>query len=89
MDTQKKLHRSKSDRMISGVCGGLGEYFGVDPVLFRLILVATVLLHGSGVLLYIILMIVMPEEDAVSQTVKSNGTKPQKAEFEPLGSRDK
>lgn len=57
-----KLHRSRRDRIVFGVCGGLGEYFAVDPVLIRLAFVLVTLAAGSGVLAYIILAIIMPEE---------------------------
>jgi phage shock protein C len=60
---EKKLYRSNSDKMIAGVCGGLGQYFGVDPTLIRLIFALLVLFGvGSGIILYIILAIVMPLE---------------------------
>jgi phage shock protein C len=59
----KKLYRSRQNRMISGVCGGLGEYFGIDPTLMRILFVlATFLGFGSALLVYIILLIVVPEE---------------------------
>ena len=59
----KKLYRSKTDKMISGVCGGLAQYFGVDATLVRLVFALLVFFGvGSGVLLYIILAIVMPLE---------------------------
>lgn len=59
----KKLYRSNSDKMIAGVCGGLGQYFSVDPTLIRLIFALLVVFGvGSGILLYIILAIVMPLE---------------------------
>jgi phage shock protein C len=57
---QKKLHRSRTEKMIAGVCGGLAEYFNVDPTLVRVLWILMVLLAGTGVLLYIILWIVMP-----------------------------
>lgn len=57
---QKRLHRSRTEKMIAGVCGGLAEYFNVDPTLVRVLWVIMVLLAGTGVLLYIILWIVMP-----------------------------
>jgi phage shock protein C len=57
---QKRLHRSRTEKMIAGVCGGLAEYFDVDPTLIRVLWVLTVLLAGTGVLLYIVLWIVMP-----------------------------
>jgi phage shock protein C len=55
------LRRSRRDRIIGGVCGGLGRYLGVDPVLFRLAFVLLLLLGGTGFLLYIIAWIIMPE----------------------------
>lgn len=62
-DGYKKLYRSRKQRMIAGVCGGLGEYFGVDPTVMRvLFVVATVLGFGSSILVYLILLIVVPEE---------------------------
>lgn len=61
MSTNKRLTRSTSDRTVAGVCGGLGEYFGVDPTFIRLGFALLAVLGGPGVLLYIILWIVMPE----------------------------
>jgi len=59
----KKLYRSRTDRMIAGVCGGLGKYLGIDPTLIRLIFALLVFFGvGSGLLVYLILMIVVPEE---------------------------
>jgi phage shock protein C len=57
---QKRLHRSRTERMIAGVCGGLAEYFNIDPTLVRVLWVLAVLLAGTGVLAYIILWILMP-----------------------------
>jgi phage shock protein C len=58
---QKKLYRSKKDRMIAGVCGGLAEYFNIDPVIVRLIALVLVLPGGvPGFLPYFILWIVVP-----------------------------
>lgn len=56
----KMLYRSTKDRKIAGVCGGLGEYFDIDPVLFR-VLAIVFACTGAGVLAYIICWIVMPE----------------------------
>ncbi len=58
----KKLYRSKKDRMLAGVCGGIGEYLNVDPTIVRLLWVASVLFGGAGILLYIIFAIVVPEK---------------------------
>jgi phage shock protein PspC (stress-responsive transcriptional regulator) len=54
-----RLTRSESDRRIAGVCGGLGEYFGIDPILIRIGFVLLALM-GPGALIYIVLWIVMP-----------------------------
>ncbi|MDK2912960.1 MAG: phage shock protein [Methanolobus sp.] len=48
--------------MIAGVCGGLGEYFEVDPVLIRLLLVVATLMGGSGIILYLLAWVLIPEE---------------------------
>jgi phage shock protein C len=58
----KKLHRSNDQRMLAGVCGGLGEYFNTDPTIVRLLFVAFSLLAGGGVLLYLILWLLIPQE---------------------------
>ncbi len=61
----KKLYRSRSDRMIAGVCAGLGRYLGIDPTVVRLVFVVLALLGvGSGVLLYIIMIPIIPQEPA-------------------------
>ena len=54
----------KKEKKIFGVCSGLGDYFDIDPTVIRLIFLASVLLFGTGLLLYIILAIVMPDESA-------------------------
>lgn len=56
------LHRSRQDRLLFGVCGGLGEYFAIDPVLVRLLFVLATVAGGSGILAYVVLAIVLPEE---------------------------
>ena len=65
MATPKKLYRSRDDRMIAGVCGGLAEYFSVDPVIVRVIAVLLLFPGGApGLLPYIVLWIVVPEKPA-------------------------
>lgn len=59
--TPIRLRRSTDDKVIAGVCGGLGTYFGVDPLFFRLAFVVLAIGGGSGVLLYIVAWLVMPE----------------------------
>lgn len=59
---QKKLYRSRKNKIFAGVCGGLGEYFKIDPVLIRLVWVLVLVFTGiiPGVLIYIIAIIIMP-----------------------------
>ncbi len=57
----KRLYRSRTDRMIWGVCGGLAQYFNIDPVIVRVAAVALIVTTGVGLLAYIILAIVVPE----------------------------
>lgn len=59
---QKKLFRSIDNRMVCGVCGGIGNYFNVDPTLIRLVWVLASIFGGSGLLVYIIAAVIIPEE---------------------------
>jgi phage shock protein PspC (stress-responsive transcriptional regulator) len=59
------LNRSSEDKMLAGVAGGLGEYFGVDPVLFRVGFVAATLLSGVGALAYLALVLFVKTDDEV------------------------
>ncbi len=61
---EKRLYRSRSDRMIWGVCGGLAKYFDIDPTIVRIIAVLLVFASGAGILAYIILAIVVPLENS-------------------------
>ena len=56
----RRLYRSQSDRMIWGVCGGLAEYFSIDPTIVRIIAVLLAAAKGVGILAYIILAIILP-----------------------------
>lgn len=58
---KKRLYRSKKDKMLAGICGGLAEYFDVDPSLVRLATVLLCLYAGTGLLVYIIAAIIVPE----------------------------
>jgi phage shock protein C len=60
----ERLYRSRSERIITGLCGGIGVYFKVDPIIIRAIFLALAFIGGGGVLLYIILAIVVPLEPA-------------------------
>jgi len=59
--SMKKLHRFAEDRKIAGVCGGLGDYFDLDPVFFRLFFLMSLLFGGLGAVVYVILWIMVPE----------------------------
>ncbi|MCE5176820.1 MAG: PspC domain-containing protein [Caldisericales bacterium] len=64
----KRLYRSRKERVIGGVCGGIGVYFGIDPTLTRIIWVAATLLGGAGIIAYIVAWIVIPEEPRIEET---------------------
>ena len=75
-DKPRLLRRSRTDKVIGGVCGGLGRYLSVDPVLIRIAFVALAVAGGSGVLLYIVAWILIPEEaegDQLGGTPPSSG----------------
>lgn len=58
---EKKLYRSKTNRKLLGVCGGLAEYFGLDATIFRLMLVFAIVFAGAGILAYFIAALIIPE----------------------------
>jgi phage shock protein C len=60
-----RLYRSRKDRVIGGVCGGLGAYFGIDPVIVRVVFVILAIWGGLGFLGYLVLWIVIPAEERV------------------------
>lgn len=61
---QKRLYKSRQNRMLCGVCGGIAEYFNIDPTIVRLITVALCLGAGSGLIAYIVAAIIIPEPPA-------------------------
>ena len=73
---ERRLYRSRSDRMLWGVCDGLAKYFDIDPVIIRLIFVLSIFISGLGILAYIILAIVLPLENSKAtepkDTIKEN-----------------
>ena len=62
VNTAKKLIKSSKNRKLSGVCGGLAEYFGIDATIIRLIFALCVLFIGYGIMTYIVCLIMMPSE---------------------------
>ena len=89
----KRLYRNRKDKVIAGVCSGIGEYFSIDPVVIRLIAVVTVFVGGSGLIAYIIGMVIMPEnpetreESPVSEKAVAKEV-PQKKEVSSTKSGD-
>jgi len=65
----KRLTRSTTDKILAGVCGGLGAYFELDATIFRIIFVLATLFGGFGLILYIILALLIPADTAVDKTV--------------------
>ena len=58
----KKLYLSNAERKIAGVCGGLGEHFNKDPIIFRILFVVLFFIGGFGVLTYLIMWLVIPRK---------------------------
>lgn len=71
---EKKLYRSRTDKKILGVCGGIAKYFNLDSTVVRLILVFLVLCCGLGILPYFICALVMPEEPEIKDMNNQNST---------------
>jgi phage shock protein C len=62
MDSSKKLRRSRDDRMIAGVASGVAEFFDLDTTIVRVVWAFTVIFGGFGVLLYLIMWVIVPEQ---------------------------
>ena len=60
-----KLVKSRTNKMLTGVCGGIGELLGIDPTIIRLIWAALSLAGGTGIILYIIAEVIIPEDDDI------------------------
>jgi len=73
---EKRLYRSRDDRMIAGVCGGVAKYFDMDPTIVRIIFVLLIFANGLGILAYIIMAIVVPlagsKVTAPKEAIKEN-----------------
>lgn len=69
----RRLYRNPDDVIVAGVCSGIAAYFDIDPVIVRLLFVFTVIAGGSGILIYIILWLVMPEAKTPSQKLEMRG----------------
>jgi phage shock protein C len=62
MDSTRKLYRSRTNRQLAGVCGGLAQYFNIDATLIRVLFVVLAVLGGSGLVIYLVLWIIVPRE---------------------------
>ncbi len=72
-ENYKRLYRSRSDRMFSGLCAGLGQYIGLDPTVVRaLFALSAIFLFPMPIVVYLVLMFVVPEEPASSPVVPGN-----------------
>jgi phage shock protein C len=76
----KKLYRSRQNRMLGGVCGGIAEYFNIDPVIVRIIAVAFFFMGGSALLAYIIGLIVIPNEPFAAPAAEKRADAPSAAQ---------
>ncbi len=76
----KRLMRSRKERMIAGVCGGLAEYFHMDPTIVRVIFVLAALVNGIGLIVYLVLWLVMPEAPVSTPVVPPAAVSPDTAE---------
>jgi len=78
MNTNKRLYRSRTDKQLAGVCGGIAEYLNLDPTIVRIVWVILTLAGGPGLILYIILALIVPEEpefvQAEARKVKNDET---------------
>ena len=62
MDERKRLYKSRNNKMICGVCAGIGKYFSIDPTLIRLGFVILTCFGGSGILAYIVAAVLIPRD---------------------------
>ncbi|TFH18060.1 PspC domain-containing protein [Candidatus Bathyarchaeota archaeon] len=70
---EKKLYKSRQSRMIAGICGGLGEYFDVDPALIRVLWVLFAFAGGAGILAYAVAYFIIPERPREHQKCRNCG----------------
>jgi len=68
-----RMYRDPDNRVIGGVCSGMGAYWNIDPVILRIIFIALVLAGGVGVIVYLILYIVLPEARTTAQKIEMKG----------------
>jgi len=69
-EEKNRLYRSRSERWLAGVCGGIGDYFNTDPTVIRVIFVLAALIMGGGLLIYLILWLIIPLEPEVAAAIE-------------------
>ena len=65
MEEPRKLYRSRSQRMLGGVCGGLAEYFNVDTTLIRVLFLVLAVFGGTGLVIYVVMWLIVPDVSKV------------------------
>lgn len=75
MEQPKRLYRNPENRVLGGVCSGLGAYFNADPVLIRIIFILFTILFASGILIYLVMWMIMPEARTEAQKREMYGEK--------------
>lgn len=76
MSRRRQLRRSKQNRVIGGVCGGLGRYVDTDPVLFRIAFLALLIPGGAGIIFYVLSWIIIPEFNSVQDEQRDASSRP-------------
>lgn len=71
----RRLYRDPEDSELGGVCGGLGAYFGIDPVIFRILFIVFFFVAGSSILIYFILWLALPKAETAAQKLEMRGQK--------------
>ncbi len=85
----RRLYRDEEDELLGGVCSGLGAYFGIDAVWFRLLFVLAMILYGGGFFLYILLWIIVPAAKTAAQRLEMRGIEPSVSNIEQEVKRTK
>jgi len=86
----KKLYRSRDNKVLAGVCGGIGEYFEIDPVIVRLIWIVLTMIWGFGLFLYIIAIFLIPlEPKEIKIQDVSTSTQESKKDYRHLEDSDR
>jgi len=71
MEEPRKLYRSRTQRMVAGVCGGLAEYFNVDTTVIRVLFLVVTLFGGAGLVVYVVMWILVPDASKAPPTTSA------------------